>query len=67
MNPRSRSTLRRICATATPALTVSLPAAASAVAAPAQLGPDNVARALAGGALLPAAIGVGITFVRRGA
>jgi uncharacterized protein YcnI len=37
--------------------------------APAQgeLGPDNVARALAGSALLLAAIGVGIAFVRRGA
>lgn len=34
---------------------------------PSELGPDNVARALAGGALLLAAIGVGIAFVRRGA
>ncbi|CAN5401789.1 YcnI family protein [soil metagenome] len=30
-----------------------------------QLGPDNIARALAGGALLLAAIGVGIALVRR--
>jgi uncharacterized protein YcnI len=33
----------------------------------AKLGPDNVARALAGGALLVAALGVGIALVRRGA
>jgi uncharacterized protein YcnI len=33
----------------------------------AKLGPDNVARALAGGALLIAALGVGIALVRRGA
>lgn len=33
----------------------------------AKLGPDNVARALAGGALLVAAAGVGIALVRRGA
>jgi uncharacterized protein YcnI len=32
-----------------------------------KLGPDNVARALAGGALLVAAAGVGIALVRRGA
>ena len=31
------------------------------------LGPDNVARALAGGALLLAAIGLGVALVRRGA
>ncbi|MET0701235.1 MAG: YcnI family protein [Mycobacterium sp.] len=32
-----------------------------------KLGPDNIARALAGGALLVAAAGVGIALVRRGA
>ncbi|WP_199254486.1 YcnI family copper-binding membrane protein [Mycolicibacterium mengxianglii] len=56
-----------------PAPTLTLTGAGSsddetATAAPqATLGADNVARALAGGALLLAAIGVGVAFVRRGA
>lgn len=50
-----------------PAPTLELGEVAPAIDTPAQLGPDNVARALAGGALLLAAIGVGIAFVRRGA
>jgi uncharacterized protein YcnI len=43
------------------------PPATAAVPEEAKLGPDNVARALAGGALLVAALGVGIALVRRGA
>jgi uncharacterized protein YcnI len=54
-----------------PAPTLLLAAAQEVPLPPAavqqQLGPDNIARALAGGALLLAAIGLGIALVRRGA
>jgi uncharacterized protein YcnI len=53
--------------TPAPSSTGTHGAPASALTEPAKLGPDNVARALAGSALLVAAIGVGIALVRRGA
>jgi uncharacterized protein YcnI len=47
------------------ALTDTEDVATQSVSVPQQLVPDNAARALAGGALLLAAIGVGIALVRR--
>lgn len=50
---------------ATAAPSVSAAPAAAGAQAPAQVGSDNTARALAGGALLLAAIGVGVAVARR--